>query len=124
MAIKDIVAQHQATGSIADEVAADDEGLGQALGPRLLGIGDIDAELATVTQQPLKIGQILGGGDEQDIADARQHEGGQGIVDHRLVIDRHQLFADRMGQRIQPRARTPGEDNAFHIHSLILPGYP
>jgi hypothetical protein len=44
-----------------------------------------------------------------------QHQGGQRVVDHRLVGNRHELLADGLGQRVQPGARSAGkdEDDAF-----------
>ena len=46
--------------------------------------------------------------------------GGQRIVDHRLVVDRQQLFAGDHGQRIEPCAGTAGENNAFHTCALLF----
>ena len=38
---------------------------------------------------------LIGGcGDDQDVGDPGEHEGAQGLVDHGLVVERHQLFAD------------------------------
>ena len=34
---------------------------------------------------------IFGRGDDEDLPDAREHQHGDGIVDHRLVVDREQL---------------------------------
>ena len=56
----------------------------------------------------------------QDILNARQHKGGQRIVDHGLVVDRQQLFAGDHGQRIEPCAGTAGENNAFHTCALLF----
>ena len=42
--------------------------------------------------------------DQQDLADARQHQHRQRIVDHRLVVDRQQLLADR---RVTGYSRVP-----------------
>jgi hypothetical protein len=36
----------------------------------------------------------VGRRDHQDVADAGEHQRRQGIVDHRLVVDREQLFGD------------------------------
>jgi hypothetical protein len=47
------------------------------------------------------------------VADARQHQGAQRVVDHRLVVDRQQLLADALRDRIQPGAGAAGEDDAF-----------
>ena len=39
---------------------------------------------------------------------------GQRVIDHGLVEHRLELFAGHEGQRIQTRARAPGENDAFH----------
>ena len=51
MAEEEIVAEDESGRLPAQEVAADDEGLRQALGPRLLGIGDVEAPLPAVAQR-------------------------------------------------------------------------
>ena len=51
--------------------------------------------------------------DQQELADARQHQRRQRVVDHRLVVNRQQLLADGHGHRVQACARAPGEDDAF-----------
>ena len=64
----------------------------------------MDAVLAAIAQQRLKTGRVSGGRNNQDVLNARQHEGGQRIVDHRLVVDRKQLLADTFRDRIQAAA--------------------
>ena len=39
---------------------------------------------------------------------------GQGGINHGVVVDGDELFADGHGNGIQPCSRTAGEDNAFH----------
>ena len=51
--------------------------------------------------------------DDQDVSNPRQHQRRQRVVHHRLVVDRHELLADRPRQRMQPRPRAAGEDDAF-----------
>ncbi len=36
------------------------------------------------------------------------------VVNHRLVVDRQQLLADRLGDRPEPTAGAAGKDNALH----------
>ena len=80
----------------------------------------MDAVLAAVPQQGLEPGGVLGGRDNQDILDAGQHQGGQRVINHGLVVDRQQLFAGDHGQRIKPGAGAAGENNAFHlVHSFL-----
>ena len=51
----------------------------------------------------------------QDVADAGQHQRAERVVDHRLVVHRQQLLADRERRRMQPRAGAAGEDDAFAV---------
>ena len=52
-------------------------------------------------------------------ADAGQHQRRQRVVHHRLVVDRHELLADGARQRMQPRSRSAGENDALqHQHAM------
>ena len=73
-----------------------------------------------VPEQLAEARQVLRRGDDQDIPDAREHQRAQRVVDHRLVVDREQLLADHAGQRVEPRARAAGEDDALQSSSLRL----
>src|SRR5699024_6106734 len=120
VAIEDIVAQNHRAAVAADELLAQDERLGQAVGGRLDFILQVDAVLAAVPQQVLEAGGVLRRRDDEDILDAGQHQGGQRIIDHGLVVDRQQLFAGDHGQRVKPGAGAAGENNAFHyVHSFV-----
>ena len=114
VAVEDVVAQHQGARLAGDELLADGEGLGQAVRARLLGVGQVDAVARAVPEQALEVGQVGRGGDDQDVPDARQHEGGQRVVDHGLVVDRQQLLGGHERERVQARAGPAGEDDAFH----------
>jgi hypothetical protein len=61
----------------------------------LYDVLEIDAPLAAITEQLLKARGVLRGGDDEDVFDARQHEGGKRVVDHRFVVDRQQLLGYR-----------------------------
>src|SRR3546814_17185622 len=65
LTIKNVVAQDQTAGVFADEFFADDEGLCQAVRARLLGVGQLDAVQAAVTQQLAEARQVFRGGDNQ-----------------------------------------------------------
>ena len=114
VAVEDVVAQHQGARLSADEVLADGEGLRQAVRRGLLRVGEVHAVARTVPEQALEVGQVGRRGDDQDVADARQHEGGQRVVDHGLVVDRQQLLGGHERERVQARAGPAGEDDAFH----------
>lgn len=114
VAVEDVVAQHQGARLSADEVLADGEGLRQAVRRGLLRVGEVHAVARAFPEQALEVGQVGRGGDDQDVPDARQHEGGQRVVDHGLVVDRQQLLGGHERERVQARAGPAGEDDAFH----------
>lgn len=115
VAVEDVVAEHERARLAGDEVLADGERLGQAVRAGLLGVGKVDAVARAVPEQALEIGEVRRRGDDQDVPDARQHEGGQRVVDHGLVVDRQQLLGGHERERVQARAGPAGEDDAFHI---------
>jgi hypothetical protein len=47
---------------------------------------------------------MLGIGDNQDVADTGKHQHGEGIVNHGFVVNRQQLFADAVSDRVKARA--------------------
>ena len=59
------------------------------------------------------MGRSVGGGDDQDVPDARQHEGGQRVVDHGLVVDRQQLLGGHERERVQAGADPPARIMPF-----------
>ena len=114
VAVEDVVAQHERARLAGDEVLADGEGLGQAVGAGLLGVGEVDAVARAVAEEALEVGQVGRRGDDQDVPDARQHEGAKRVVDHGLVVDRQQLLGGHERERVQAGAGPAGENDAFH----------
>ena len=114
VAVEDVVAEHQGARLAGDELLADGERLGQAVGARLLGVGQVHAVARAVPEQALEVGEVRRRGDDQDVPDARQHEGGQRVIDHGLVVDRQQLLGGHERERVQARAGPACEDDAFH----------
>ena len=118
VAVEDVVAEHQGARLAGDELLADGERLRQAVRRGLLGVGQVHAVARAVPEQALEVGEVGRGGDDQDVPDARQHEGGQRVVDHGLVVDRQQLLGGHERERVQARAGPAGEDDAFHKNPL------
>ena len=114
VAVEDVVAQHQGARPAGDELLADGEGLRQAVGARLLGVGQVHAVAGAVPEQALEVGEVRRRGDDQDVPDARQHKGGQRVVDHGLVVDRQQLLGGHERERIQAGSGPACEDDALH----------
>ena len=116
MAVEKIVAEHEARGRAGEEIRADEKGLREAVRLRLLGVGNLEAELRAVAEEPAELRQIVRRRDDEDFPDVGQHQDRQRIIDHRLVIDRHELLAHGAGHRIEPGAGAAGEDDAFAFH--------
>ena len=114
VSVEDVVAQHERARLTVNELLADGEGLRQAVGARLLGIGEVHAVARAVPEQALEVGEVRRRGDDQDVPDARQHEGGQRVVDHGLVVDRQQLLGGHERERVQAGSGPAGEDDALH----------
>ena len=118
VAVEDVVAEHEGARPAVDELLADGERLRQAVRRGLLGVGEVHAVARAVPEQALEVGEVRRGGDDQDVPDARQHEGAKRVVDHGLVVDRQQLLGGHERERVQARAGTAGEDDAFHKNPL------
>lgn len=120
VAVEDVVAEHEGARLAGDELLADGERLRQAVGARLLGVGEVHAVARAVPEQALEVGQVRRRGDDQDVPDSRQHEGGQRVVDHGLVVDRQQLLGGHERERVQAGAGPAGEDDAFHVVLRVI----
>ena len=62
----------------------------------------------------------MGGRDDQHFADPCQHQGAKWIVDHRFVVNRHQLLAYSRRDRRQACSTASGQDDAFARHQVEL----
>jgi hypothetical protein len=123
VAVEDVVAEDERRALVAEEVGADDEGLGEAVRAGLDGVLQVDAPLAAVSRATVRSAGCPGGGDDQDVPDAGQQQRAQRVVDHWLVVDRQQLLGDGQGSRVQPGAGAAGEDDAFALgHEDFSPG--
>ena len=106
VAVEDVVAEDHGAAVVADELLAEDKGLRQTVRRRLDLILQMDAVLAAIAQQRLEAGRVGGGRDDEDVLNARQHEGGQRIVDHGFIIDWQKLFGCYHCKRIKACAGT------------------
>lgn len=112
VAVEDVAAEHERARLAGDEVLADRKGLRQTVRRGLLGVGEVRAVARAVPEQALEVGEVGRRRDDEDVPDARQHEGAKRVVDHGLVIDRQQLRGHER-ERVQTRARYTCEDDAL-----------
>src|SRR5713226_5200911 len=81
-----VVPEHHGHAITSNEISSNDKGFSKSGGFGLLRIAQTNAPLATVAEQPFELTTIDRRGDNENVADACQHQGRQRIVDHRLVI--------------------------------------
>ena len=126
-ALDDVVAQNHADLLAVGEVLGQRQGVGDAAFALLVGVVDmVQPELLAVGQQAQKIARIAAAGDDQDIANAGIHEGLDGVIDHRPVVNGQQVFVGDLGEREQPAAGSPGEYDTLHrqFSSYRMGGHP
>ena len=92
LAIENIVAQNQSHPVVPDKFLSDQEGVRQPSRIFLHRVAHLHAKLGAVAEQLLKHRQIPGRGDNQHLPDACQHQRRQRIINHGLVIYRHNLL--------------------------------
>src|SRR6185436_8654756 len=112
--VEDVVAEGERRAVPAHELASDQERLGEPLRLRLRRPREADPELRAVAEQALEAVLLVRRRDHQDLADARQHQRRERVVDHRLVVDGDELLRYAERDRVQARARAAGEDDALH----------
>ena len=59
MTVEDVVTKNQSDAIVADEIGADNEGVGQAARLMLVGIGEAQSKIRAVAQQALEQRLIL-----------------------------------------------------------------
>jgi hypothetical protein len=114
MAVKDIVAEDQRDAILADEVTPDDEGVGNSAGAILHHVGECQAEFGAVAQEPPEQGQVHRCRNDQNVANAGEHQDRQRIIDHGLVEDGQQLLGDDRRNGVKASAASPGQDDPLH----------
>src|SRR6185436_8851445 len=109
-AVKDVVSKRERDTIVPDELLPDEKGLREALRGWLHGILNGQADVTAVAEEPLESVLLVRRRDHLDVADARQHQRRERIVDEWFIEDGQELFADGPGQRVQPRPRAASEN--------------
>ena len=113
-AAQDVVAEDAAERVVAHEVAGQADGVGDPERAGLVAVGQVDPERRPVRQQLDDVADALAADDDHDLADAHPGERLDRVVDHRPVVDRQQVLVGDDRQRVEPRGRAAGEDDALH----------
>ena len=115
--VEQVIAENETNGRRTDEPLSDNESLRDAARRGLRGIGEPHAQPLPATQQILEPRQILRRGYDEDVPDATEHQNGDRIIDHRLVVDREQLLAGHLRDRMQTGSGPAGQNDAFPFRS-------
>ncbi len=114
--VENVVPKNEGRARLAEELCADQKSLRDSFRFRLCGVFDAKAELRAVVQKITEHRQIFRRRDDQDFAQATEHEGGERITDHGLVVNGQKLFTDDLGDRKKARAGAAREENGLFIH--------
>ena len=118
--VEDVVAQNQRRAGTTDKICADQKRLRDSFRFRLFRVFESIPKLRAVAQKIAQHRQIFRRGNDQDFAQPSEHERGKRIANHRLVVNRQQLFADDLGQRKEARAGAAREQDRFLVHALCF----
>ena len=113
-AAKDVVAEHAAERVVAHEVPGQPDRVRDPERAGLVAIGQVEAEGRAVRQQLDDVADALPADDDHHLADPHPGERLDRVVDHRPVVDRQQVLVGDDRERIEPRGRAAGEDDALH----------
>ena len=113
VAEEDVVPKDQAGVASFDEISSEEERLGDAFWLRLRNVLKGAPPLAAVPKEFAELPAVVWRGDDGNLTDARQKENRQRIIDHRLIVDRQQLFADSEREGMKPRTGTARQQDTF-----------
>src|SRR5438105_13026737 len=118
--VENIVAKNERCAGVADEFGANQKSLGNPFRFRLLRVLNADAKLRAIAQITAEHRHIFGRRNEEHFAQTAQHERGEWIADHRLVVNGEKLFADDFGQGEETGPGATGEKNGSLVDELVF----
>ena len=119
-AVKEIVAEDKHHVVLPYEFLAHYECLCETVRSLLYGVREGAAELRPVAKEPLVARRIFLRGDDEYVPNAREHHRRKRVIYHRLVVERHQLFAHPPCKRIEPCTAASCKNDALHIPIVFL----
>ncbi len=114
LALQDVVAEHDAEAVVTHEIARQANGMGDAQRATLVAIREVQVEVPSVRQQFDDVAHAPATQDDHHLVDAHAAQGLEREVDHRPVVDRHQVLVGYQRQRMQSRPGAASQQDAFH----------
>jgi len=116
---ENIIAQYQAGAFARQKFFANQKGIRQAARNSLNSISKRQTPLGAIPQQALIQKLLFGRGDYQYFPDARQHQHGQGVINHWFIVNRQQLLADCHRERVEPGTFPACQNNSLHVQPFL-----
>ena len=120
--LDDIVAEHDHDRTTLGKMLAEAQRIGDSALAFLIRVVNIaQSKLRAVAEETKELTGGVSAGDDHDLHDAGRAERLQRIVDHRLVVNREQMFVGNLRQRAQPRAEPARQDNPLESPRTVRP---
>lgn len=119
LTVEEIISEYQTYIIRPDKCLTDEECLCESVRRRLYRVGKMDSPLNSVPEESFEARTIFGCRNNEDISDTSEHECRDRIVDHRLIIDGHELLRDGSCDGIETRPCASCEDDSFHRQCRI-----
>ena len=117
--LEDVVGEHHANLVARDEPLREPERVGDAAGFLLVAVEElVDAVVVAVAEQAEELAGMRAAGDEHQLVDAGADERLDRVRHHRPVVERQEVLVRDPRQRMQTRAGSAREDDAFHVGEL------
>src|SRR5579872_2495946 len=78
----------------------------------------LESEFLAIGEQAQEISRVAAAGDQEDVLNPRVDKGLNGVKDHRLVVDRQQMFVGDFGEREEAASGSSRQYDAFHVRSF------
>jgi hypothetical protein len=82
------------------------------------------AKRFAISEQREKVTCMFPACNYQDISDSSIKKGLNGIIDHRLIVDREKMLIGYPREWIKAGPQSASKDNPFHVPSLRLLTFP
>ena len=98
--MEDIISENKTSTIVSDEFFTYGKRLCESIGRGLFGILKMHAIVGAIPEESFESGEVKGRRNDENLPNSREHEHRDGIIDHGLIIDRHELLADALGDGI------------------------
>jgi len=116
-----VVTQDNGNVPAIGKVLAQAEGFGDAPLVFLVGVLQmLQPQLLPVLEHADEIPGMRPAGDDNHLGDPCLHQGADGVEHHGLIVHRQEVLVGGIGEGVEPGGQAPGEDDSFHVPSLLV----